>query len=42
LKNSGCHPKTVSVLELRFTKNGMQNGQKETRSKAFEALPPLG
>jgi hypothetical protein len=42
LKNSGWGPHTVSIFTLRFTKNALQNGQKETRSEAIRALLALG
>jgi hypothetical protein len=40
--NSGWRPHTVSILTLRFTKNALQNGQKETPLEAITALPLLG
>jgi len=42
LKNSGWRPHTVSIFTLRFTKNALQNGQKETPSEAIKALPVFG
>ena len=40
--NSGWRPHTVSIFTLRFTKNALQNGQKETPSEAIRAFLGLG
>jgi len=36
-KNSGWRPQTVCIFTLRFTKDALQHGQKETLPEAIRA-----